>query len=73
MKAIFLAIVITALPIVASAAELIDSRYMTGCSEIKDSAARLECFDATVKMVAARDTANPENYILRSLKNKADK
>ena len=74
MKTIFLATaILTALPMVASAAELIDSRYMTVCSEIKDGAVRLECFDATAKMVAARNTANPENYILRSLKKKADK
>lgn len=68
----YLVVVIAAgiLASTANARELVDSRYITGCASITDKSARLECYDATAEMIAAKDTANPEKYLLRRFKVK---
>jgi hypothetical protein len=43
------------------------------CASIKDDAQRLTCFDAAAKMILARSTTMPENYILQRFKKTADK
>lgn len=43
------------------------------CASIKDGAQRLTCFDAAAKMILARSTTMPENYILQRFKKTADK
>jgi hypothetical protein len=43
------------------------------CASIKDGAQRLSCFDAAAKLILARSTTMPENYILQRFKKTSDK
>lgn len=69
MKAISLIILMV---LVGAASAATDDDVLV-CAGIKDDAARLSCFDAAAKMIVARGTNLPENYILQRFKKPADK
>lgn len=69
MKAISL-VFLLALSGAAQAAT--DDDIMT-CAGISESKERLQCFDATARLVLSRRISVPENYILQRFKKSADK
>lgn len=70
MKTIFLSLLALGM---AGAAQASTNEDVLACAGIKDDAARLSCFDAAAKMLVARETSLPENYLLQRFKKSADK
>lgn len=70
MKALFLA---AALALPAGSAVASNEADLFTCAGIKVDADRLSCFDALAKLMLARKTGTPENYILQRFKNATDK
>ena len=65
--------VATALALSAGSAHASGEADIFTCAGIKVDADRLSCFDALAKMMLARQTSTPENYILQRFKKTADK
>jgi hypothetical protein len=68
-----LIISIAALVLIASPAMASSESDILTCASVKDSSERLACFDAIAKLILARETTMPENYILQRFKKTADK
>lgn len=69
MKIIFL----TGLLLMSTNAVAATNEDILVCAGIKNDTERLSCFDAVAKLLVARETGMPENYILQRFKKPADK